>query len=128
MNIRALVTTAVLMLSAVSAHAADFRNQKLALQGSGIDCGLDFSADGKSVDLFLPTGEMCAPLMTLRSKWLDANTLLLVELNSHDDITPPRTFLYKVKSVQGQRVVLTEIWTGWGEVANQDQVYLLEAH
>ena len=128
MPIRAIITTALLMLCAFSAEAADFKNQKLALQGSGIDCGLDFSADGKSVDLFLPTGEMCAPLMSLRSKWLDANTLLLVEKTSHDDLTPPRTFIYKIKSVQGQRVVLTEIWTGWGDVADQDQVYLLEAH
>lgn len=128
MTIRTIVTTALLILCSLSTEAADFKNQKLALQGSGVDCGLDFSADGKSVDLFLPTGEMCAPLMSLRSKWLDANTLLLVEKTAHDDLTPPRTFIYKVKSVQGQRVVLTEIWTGWGEQADQDQVYLLEAH
>ena len=76
--------------------------------------GLSFAKNGKDVAMFAEMGQ-CQDPLPLRVKWLDDKTFILIEKVRTNNISPPRSYLYKVQSVNQHYVKLTQIWTGWGD-------------
>ena len=76
--------------------------------------GLSFSKNGKDAAMYAELGQ-CQDPLHLRVRWLDDKTFILIEKVRLNETSPPRSFLYKVKSINQDYVQLTEIWTGWGD-------------
>ena len=51
---------------------------------------------------------------------------IMIEKNQTVETSPPRTYLYKVKSLNGNQVILSEIWTGWNSFPDSDQQYTIK--
>ncbi|UJA03792.1 hypothetical protein F9230_05145 [Acinetobacter johnsonii] len=89
--------------------------KRLVMDIPEVQCaGLSFSRNGKDAAMYAELGQ-CQDPLHLRVKWLDDKTFILIEKVRLNETSPPRSFLYKVKSVNQDYVQLTEIWTGWGD-------------
>ena len=89
--------------------------KRLVMDIPEVHCaGLSFSKNGKDAAMYAELGQ-CQDPMPLRVRWLDDKTFILIEKVRLNETSPPRSFLYKVKSVNQDYVQLTEIWTGWGD-------------
>lgn len=114
------------LLLSVSSLAADFSQQlngrRLTYQSAKC-AGLLFDKSGKTAYQFNEVS--CKPDLELRVNWLADDMVLLVEKNQLMQTVPPRTFLYRVKSVK-KVAVLTQIWTGWGSYKDQDYYFNVE--
>jgi len=67
----------------------------------------------------------CSLDLPARVKWISDDTFMMVQSNKPNEISPPRVFISKIKSLKGNKVVLTEIWTGWGNQPNEDTTYTI---
>ena len=89
--------------------------KRLVMDIPEVHCaGLSFSKNGKDAAMYAELGQ-CQDPMPLRVRWLDDKTFILIEKVRLNETSPPRSFLYKVKSINQDYVQLTEIWTGWGD-------------
>lgn len=89
--------------------------KRLVLDLPDVECaGLSFSKNGKDAAMYAEIGQ-CQDPLPLRVKWLDDKTFILIEKVRTNNISPPRSYLYKVQSVNQHYVKLTQIWTGWGD-------------
>ena len=89
--------------------------KRLVLDLPDVECaGLSFAKNGKDAAMYAEIGQ-CQDPLPLRVRWLDDKTFILIEKVRLNETSPPRSFLYKVKSVNQDYVQLTEIWTGWGD-------------
>ena len=89
--------------------------KRLVMDIPEVQCaGLSFSKNGKDAAMYAELGQ-CQDPMPLRVRWLDDKTFILIEKVRLNETSPPRSFLYKVKSINQDYVQLTEIWTGWGD-------------
>ncbi|WP_333640485.1 hypothetical protein TQH59_13100 [Acinetobacter johnsonii] len=89
--------------------------KRLVMDIPDVQCaGLSFSKNGKDAAMYAELGQ-CQDPLHLRVRWLDDKTFILIEKVRLNETSPPRSFLYKVKSVNQDYVQLTEIWTGWGD-------------
>lgn len=70
--------------------------------------------------------QSCKVDLPVRLRWLDESTFMLVEKNQINEKSPPRVFLYKVKKLQGNKVVLSEIWTGWNSFPDDETTYTIQ--
>ena len=106
-----------LSLSSVACAGAkeNLIGKRLVMDIPEVHCaGLSFSKNGKDAAMYAELGQ-CQDPMPLRVRWLDDKTFILIEKVRLNETSPPRSFLYKVKSVNQDYVQLTEIWTGWGD-------------
>ena len=121
-----LLLLSTLLFSAASVAAPDFSQQlngKRLTYQSAKCAGLLFAKNGKTAYQFNEVS--CKPDLELRVKWLSEDTVLLIEKNPSGQTSPPKTFVYQVRSVK-KVVVLTQIWTGWGEYKDQDYYFNVE--
>ena len=89
--------------------------KRLVMDIPDVQCaGLSFSKNGKDSAMYAELGQ-CQDPLHLRVRWLDDKTFILIEKVRLNETSPPRSFLYKVKSINQDYVQLTEIWTGWGD-------------
>ena len=89
--------------------------KRLVMDIPDVQCaGLSFSKNGKDAAMYAELGQ-CQDPLHLRVRWLDDKTFSLIEKVRLNETSPPRSFLYKVKSINQDYVQLTEIWTGWGD-------------
>ena len=89
--------------------------KRLVMDIPEVQCaGLSFSKNGKDAAMYAELGQ-CQDPMPLRVRWLDDKTFILIEKVRLNETSPPRSFLYKVKSINQDYVELTWIWTGWGD-------------
>ncbi len=80
-----------------------------------VECaGLSFAKNGKDAAMYAEMGQ-CQDPLALRVRWLDDKTFILIEKVRTKNISPPRSYLYRVQSLNQHYVKLTEIWTGWGD-------------
>lgn len=106
-----------LSLSSVACAGAkeNLIGKRLVMDIPEVQCaGLSFSKNGKDAAMYAELGQ-CQDPLHLRVRWLDDKTFILIEKVRLNETSPPRSFLYKVKSVNQDYVQLTEIWTGWGD-------------
>lgn len=106
-----------LSLSSVACAGAkeSLIGKRLVMDIPEVQCaGLSFSKNGKDAAMYAELGQ-CQDPLHLRVRWLDDKTFILIEKVRLNETSPPRSFLYKVKSVNQDYVQLTEIWTGWGD-------------
>ncbi len=89
--------------------------KRLVLDLPDTECaGLSFAKNGKDAAMYAEMGQCQDPLL-LQVKWLDDKTFILIEKVRTNNISPPRSYLYKVQSINQHYVKLTQIWTGWGD-------------
>ena len=89
--------------------------KRLVMDIPEVQCtGLSFSKNGKDAAMYAELGQ-CQDPMPLRVRWLDDKTFILIEKVRLNETSPPRSFLYKVKSINPDYVELIQIWTGWGD-------------
>ena len=89
--------------------------KRLVMDIPDVQCaGLSFSKNGKDAAMYAELGQ-CQDPLHLRVRWLDDKTFILIEKVRLNETSPPRSFLYKVNSINQDYVQLTEIWTGWGD-------------
>lgn len=125
MNNANKIIVGVLTLISVAANAADFKTQLNGkdLVMNGANCaGISLK---KNSGLKGEMGNMppCSIDLPTRLKWINESTFVMVEKNKTNDTSPPRVYLYKVKSIKGNQVVLTEVWTGWNDFPDEDITY-----
>lgn len=70
--------------------------------------------------------QACSVDLPARLRWVDESTFMLVEKNRTNESNPPRVYLYKVKSLKGDKVVLNELWTGWNNLPDDETTYLIK--
>ena len=89
--------------------------KRLVMDIPDVQCaGLSFSKNGKDAAMYAELGQ-CQDPMPLRVRWLDDKTFILIEKVRFNETSPPRSYLYKVKSINPDYVELIQIWTGWGD-------------
>ncbi|WP_333662401.1 hypothetical protein [Acinetobacter sp.] len=89
--------------------------KRLILDLPDVECaGLSFAKNGKDAAMYAEMGQ-CQDPLALRVRWLDDKTFILIEKVRTKNISPPRSYLYRVQSLNQHYVKLTEIWTGWGD-------------
>ena len=89
--------------------------KRLVMDIPEVQCaGLSFSKNGKDAAMYAELGQ-CQDPMPLRVRWLDDKTFILIEKVRLNETSPPRSYLYKVKSINPDYVELIQIWTGWGD-------------
>lgn len=97
--------------------------KRLILNLPDTECaGLSFAKNGKDAAMYAEIGQCQDPLQ-LRVKWLDDKTFILIEKVRTNNISPPRTYLYRVKSYKKKGVDLTDIWTGWEDYKDTSVSY-----
>lgn len=116
----------LLALSCASVNAADFKKplngKDLILQGHNC-AGISL----KNTSGLLGDGSgKCGVELATKLKWIDGDSFILIEKNRLNETSPPRTYLYKVKSVNGNKAVLTEIWTGWNNFPDENISYIIK--
>lgn len=52
---------------------------------------------------------------TLKLHWLDDSTFFTQDIKRLRKGCPPRVWIHRVQSFDGEHLVLTDIWTGWNE-------------
>lgn len=60
---------------------------------------------------------------TMRLKWIDKNTFVATLTKNIDKKCPPRDWIRKVVSYDGSKLVLKNIWTGWEDSADDDEIF-----
>ena len=68
----------------------------------------------------------CKVDLPTKVRWLSNDMFIMIEKNQTVETSPPRTYLYKVKSLNGNQVILSEIWTGWNSFPDCDQQYTIK--
>jgi hypothetical protein len=100
--------------------------KRLVLDLPDVECaGLSFSKNGKDAAMYAELGQ-CQDPLPLRVRWLDDKTFILIEKVRISNMSSPRSFLYKVKSINKDYVQLTQIWTGWGDLKDDTLGYYLK--
>lgn len=116
----------MLLTLCATASAASFkdslRGKNLVMQG--YDC-TGISLKDTSGLLSNDSGK-CGVVLQTKLKWIDDKSFILIEKNRPNETSPPRTYLYKIKSVNGNKVVLTEVWTGWNNFPDEDHTYTIK--
>ncbi|WP_151812560.1 hypothetical protein [Acinetobacter bereziniae] len=67
----------------------------------------------------------CVMDFPMRVRWLSNDTFMMVETVRPNETSPPRVFVYKVKSVNGNKAVISEIWAGWNNFPDEDVTYTI---
>ena len=99
------------------------------LTSVGASCsGLSISKNGKDAFMYGELGQVgkCTPDLNLRIKWISDNTFILIEKDKVNDTSPPRTYLYKIKSIKNNNATLVNMWTGWGDFKDEEEKYIIK--
>ena len=110
------------------ASAADYRaqlNGKFLRMSDSYCAGVSLTEDAGLFDE-MDNNPPCNISVPARLKWIDGETFALIERDRRTETSPPRVFLYKVRSVKGTQVVLTSIWTGWGDSNDWNNIYVIQ--
>ena len=115
-------------LATQTAFAADYKSQLTGkrLVMSGAQCaGISFS---KNAGLISEMGNAppCDVDLPTRIRWVGDDSFLMIEKNQTSKDKPPRVYFYKVKSIVGKKVVLTNVWTGWNSFPDEDTTYFIK--
>lgn len=106
--------------------AADYKTlltgKKLVMQGASC-AGISLT---KNAGLSNEDSSNCSIDLPARVKWVDEDTFVLIEKNKMNETSPPRVYLYNVKSIKGNKVVLNEIWTGWNSFPDEEIAYTIK--
>lgn len=88
---------------------------KFTLKGS--ECaGFNF-IDDKTV---LWTNEMfCNDPDTLKIRWIDKTNFITRTPDAKKKDCPPKVSYYQIVSFDGRKLILKEIWTGWGDYKDE---------
>ena len=111
-----------------SVFAMDYKQLTLGkkLTHAGASCsGISISKNGKDAFMYGEMGQLgkCTPDLNVRIKWIGDNTFILIEKDRVNDSSPPRTYLYKIKSIQNNNATLISIWTGWNDFKDDVEKY-----
>jgi hypothetical protein len=62
--------------------------------------------------------------------WLDQKTFVTKDINkeSVNKDCPPRNWIYKVLAYDGEKLILEEVWTGWGEYKTDNLEFIRWIH
>ncbi|WP_367644717.1 hypothetical protein ABVF47_003240 [Snodgrassella alvi] len=111
------------------AMAANFKQvvsgKKLTLVGATC-AGVSFSKDGSIANMYGEQGIECSPALSLRAKWLNENTAMLVEKVRQNKNAPPRVFVMQFQSRNGNKITVKDIWAGWGNYPDEILKYTIE--
>ncbi|MCO6503872.1 MAG: hypothetical protein J6568_00395 [Snodgrassella sp.] len=109
--------------------ATDFKTavsgKKLTFVGATC-AGVSFSKNGANASMYGEQGIECSPDLSLRAKWINNNTAMLVEKEQTNKSAPPRVFVMQFQSLNGNKVVVKDIWVGWGNHPDQIQKYTIK--
>jgi len=99
------------------------------LTNIGASCsGLSISKNGTDAFMYGELGQVgkCTPDLNLRIKWINENTFIMIEKDKVNNTSPPRTYLYKIKSIKNDTVTLINVWTGWGDFKDEEEKYTIK--
>ena len=87
--------------------------------------GVSFSKNGDDAYMYGEQGQ-CEPVLSLRVKWLSDKTAMLIEKNRRSNDSPPRVYVMQFKSLNGNKVKVKDVWTGWGDQPDVIDKYLIK--
>jgi hypothetical protein len=115
----------VLFLLMGSANATDYKtllNGKTLYIKGGNCAGLSLAKNSGLMGNQSP----CKVDLPTKLRWLNNDLFMMVEKNQISESSPPRVFIYKIKSLKGNQIVLSEIWTGWNNFPDEDITYTIK--
>lgn len=120
----------VFCMSAV-ASAADYksllRGKYLLMEGAGC-AGLQIAPNGKDAVMYGEFG--CTTEggvgSDMRLRWIGSQAFVITETERFDETSPPRSYIYVVERVQGKKVLLRAIWTGWNDSPDSIRTYTIK--
>ena len=117
------------ILACCSANATDYKpllkDKKLVMAGAKC-AGISLKKEaGLSNEIGSSAGSCTVDLET-RVKWINTDTFMLVEKTPLNETSPPRVYIYQVKSLIGNKVTLREFWTGWNNYKDEQISYTIK--
>lgn len=111
--------------------ATDFKTAVSGKKLTYVDAtcaGVSFSKNGAVANMYAELMPNCDPDMSLllRAKWLNDNTVILVEKVQENKNAPPRVFVMQFQSLSGNKVTVKDVWVGWGAYPDEIQKYTIE--
>lgn len=107
------------------AYCAGISLGKTAGLYAEMDCGIMPGRENGPPDLSIVPRQ---PHVPAQLRWLSGDTFYIIQPNSayidgQDVDLAPLIFLYKVKTLKGDSVTLSHIWTGWNEYKDYSSEY-----
>ena len=111
--------------------ATDFKTAVSGKKLTFVDAtcaGVSFSKDGAVAKMYAEQVPNCDPNMSLllRAKWLNNNTVILVEKVRENKNAPPRVFVMQFQSLSGNKVTVKDVWAGWGTYPDKIEKYTIK--
>ena len=111
--------------------ATDFKTAVSGKKLTFVDAtcaGVFFSKDGAVAKMYAEQVPNCDPNMSLllRAKWLNDNTVILVEKVRENKNAPPRVFVMQFQSLSGNKVTVKDVWAGWGTYPDKIEKYTIK--
>ncbi|WP_370578034.1 hypothetical protein ABX014_19525 [Snodgrassella alvi] len=111
--------------------ATDFKTAVSGKKLTFVDAtcaGVSFSKDGAVAKMYAEQVPNCDPNMSLllRAKWLNDNTVILVEKVRENKNAPPRVFVMQFQSLSGNKVTVKDVWAGWGTYPDKIEKYTIK--
>lgn len=122
-----LLISSILLISSNS-FAANYQNQlngkRLILQSTSC-AGWEFAKNGKMAKWRNESDCTISDTYSTnwRIKWLDNDHVLLIENEQSNKSAPPRVFALQILSITGKTVKLKDIWTGWNNLADNEEIF-----
>ncbi|PIT15046.1 hypothetical protein BGI32_05945 [Snodgrassella alvi] len=118
----------ILLLLPSLAIAKDYKTiisgKKLTYKGENC-AGVAFSSNGLYAFIYAEQGAKCLPNLSLRVKWLNNNTVMLVERNKTAE-NAPQVIVMQFKSIKKNKTTVKNIWAGWGDQPDQIEKYTIK--
>ncbi|WP_239372835.1 hypothetical protein [Snodgrassella gandavensis] len=87
--------------------------------------GVAFSKNGSYAFIYAEQSAKCLPNLSLRVKWLNNNTVMLVERNK-TAANAPQVMVMQFKSIKKNTATVKNIWAGWGDQPDQIEKYTIK--
>lgn len=123
-----IVTTHAVSTQAVAQNYQTRLNGKRLVMAGTSCAGIEFAKDGTTAkwhnELECTVNDKLSS--NWRVKWLDADNFLMIQTERNSEKSPPSVSAYQVLSVTGKKVVLKDIWTGWGNLKDNIESYSIK--
>ena len=109
-------------------YAARLAGKRLVLKGASC-AGWSFGSDGvvtRYDEIDCSHGGLDEATFDARVRWISRDSFILIEsTRAKGSKCPPRTYLYTVQSIAGNKATVKSIWTDWGKYADSVEEYVL---
>ena len=130
MGSRIVIGMLVFCMSVV-ASAADYRSllrgKYLLMEGASC-AGIKIAKNGIDAVMYVELGCFNGESdgFNMRMRWITPKSFVLIGTDRSDEVSPPQIHVFVVEGVQGKKVRLREISTGWNDSPDFVEAYTIK--